>query len=71
MLKVDRIEVDAGGKALNEEKFWLWYWWGRADELKKVKDFQFYKEAEDVEQFMISWKKVNESGAHLVAKGFE
>ena len=36
-----------------------------------MEDFQFYKEAEDVEQFRISWKKVNESGAHLVAKGFE
>ena len=43
MLNVDRTEVDAGGKSLNEENLWSEYWWGEAEELKKVEDFQSYK----------------------------
>ena len=71
MLNVDRTEVDAGGKYINEENLWSEYWWGEAEERKKVEDFQSYKEAEDVKQSRISSKNVNENRAHLVAKCFE
>jgi hypothetical protein len=52
MLNVDRTEVDADGKPLK----W-WYWWGDAEELKKVEDFQSYKEGEDLKNSGSSQRK--------------
>ena len=40
----------------------------KLDELKKLDFFQSYKQAEDLEQFRISWKKVDTNGAHIVSR---
>ena len=40
MLNVDRSEVDADFKSLNEETFWSGYWLGRTEESGRLSKLQ-------------------------------